>query len=65
VAGGAAGGAAFAGHGLADHMEQQDRDARAAHGDLVLAVRATTEAKRSKAEAILRKAGATGIEAVT
>jgi hypothetical protein len=65
AAGGAAGGAVFAGHGLADHIEQENRDSRAAHGDLVLAVRATTEAKRSKAETILRNAGATGIEAVT
>ncbi|HEY4172498.1 MAG TPA: hypothetical protein VGM42_05675 [Rhodopila sp.] len=65
VAGGAAGGSVFAAHDIADHMEQDDRDIRAAQGDLVLAVRVTSEAKRSKAEAILRAAGATGIEAVT
>lgn len=65
VAGGAAGGSVFAAHDIADHMEQDDRDTRAAHGDLVLAVRITSAAKRSKAEAILQAAGATGIEAVT
>jgi hypothetical protein len=64
VAGGAAGGSVFAVHEAADIMEQKDRDARAASGDLVLAVRATTDAKRSEAEAILRAAGATDIEAV-
>jgi hypothetical protein len=32
LAGGAAGGAVFAGHGIADHMEQDDRDDRALHG---------------------------------
>jgi hypothetical protein len=65
VAGGAAGGSVFAVHGTADHMEQEDRDIRAAHGDLVLAVRATSEAKRYQAETILRAAGATEIETVT
>ena len=65
VAGGVAGGSVFAIHGAADHMEQKDRDTRAVTGDLVLAVRAATEAKRSEAEAILRAAGATEIEPVT
>jgi hypothetical protein len=62
VAGGAAGGSLFAVHTAADHGEQQDRDTRAASGDLILAVRAATEAKRSEAEAILRAAGATHVE---
>jgi hypothetical protein len=65
VAGGAAGGSVFAVHEAADHMEQDDRDVRAASGDLVLAVRATTDAKRIEAEAIMRAAGATAIKAVT
>ena len=62
VAGGAAGGSVFAVHGAADKKEQADRDTKAASGDLVLAVRAATDAKRAEAEAILRAAGATGIE---
>lgn len=65
IAGGVVGGGAFAAHDLADHAEQSDRDTRASSGDLVLAVGVTTEAKRSEAEAILRAAGATHIEAVT
>lgn len=64
VAGGAAGGSVFAAHDLADNIEQDDRDTRAAQGDLVLAVRVTSDAKRARAEAILRAAGATGVEAV-
>ena len=62
VAGGAAGGGVFAIHGASDKTEQTDRDTRAASGNLVLAVRAATEAKRAEAEAILRAAGATKIE---
>lgn len=62
VAGGAAGGSVFAIHGAADKMEQNDRDTRAATGNLVLAVRAPTDAKRAEAEAILRASGATSIE---
>ena len=62
VAGGAAGGTVFAAHGASNQIEQEDRDIRAAEGDLVLAVRATTEVKRSEAEAILRAAGATEVE---
>jgi hypothetical protein len=65
AAGGVAGGSVFAVHGAANEMEQDDRDIRAATGDLVLAVRATTAAKRSEAETILQAAGATSIEAVT
>jgi hypothetical protein len=64
VAGAAAGGSVFAVQGTANHMEQEDRDIRAASGDLVLAVRTPTDAKRTEAEAILRDVGATGIEVV-
>jgi hypothetical protein len=64
VVGGAAGGSVFAVHGAADHMEQRDRDDRAATGDLLLAVYTTSEAKRSEAEAILRAAGAINIEPI-
>jgi hypothetical protein len=64
VAGAAAGGSIFAVHGAADQTEQTDRENRAGHGELVLAVRVTTEAKQSEAEAILRAAGATNIEGV-
>ena len=64
VAGGAAGGSVFAVQGAANLMEQNDREARAASGDLVLAVRATTAAKQAKAEAILRGAGATEIKTI-
>jgi hypothetical protein len=62
IAGGAAGGSVFAIHGAADNTEQKDRDARAASGDLVLAVRVLTDARQSEAEAILRAAGATAVE---
>ncbi|MEA2739997.1 MAG: hypothetical protein QOH05_3304, partial [Acetobacteraceae bacterium] len=65
VAGGAVGGSVFAVHGAADEMEQEDRESRAADGDLVLAVRAPTEAKRTEAEALLRAAGATNIETIS
>ncbi|HEY4043971.1 MAG TPA: hypothetical protein VGM32_19280 [Rhodopila sp.] len=64
VAGGAAGGSVFAVHGAADQSEQADRDQRAATGDLVLTVRAVTDAKRLEAEAILRGAGAAAIETI-
>jgi hypothetical protein len=64
LAGGAVGGAVFAGHDAGDVLEQRDRDARAASGELVLAVHTATEAKRAEAEVILREAGATNIEAV-
>jgi hypothetical protein len=50
--------------GGADITEQADRDNRATNGDLVLAVRATTEENRSEAEAILLAAGATDIETI-
>jgi len=64
VAGGAAGGSVFAAHGVADKVEQSNRDYRAETGHLVLAVRTPTEAKRSEAEAILRAAGATDIQTI-
>nr|WP_294508050.1 hypothetical protein [uncultured Rhodopila sp.] len=62
AAGGAAGGSTFAVHAAANKAEQQDRDARAADGDLILTVRAKTPEKQSAAEAILRAAGATTVE---
>jgi hypothetical protein len=64
VAGGAAGGSVFAAHRAADVVEQADRDNRAETGELVLAVRTPTIEKRSEAEAVLRAAGATSIEAI-
>ena len=64
LAGGAAGGGVFAAHGVANEVEQQDRDERATEGDLVLSVRAKTEEKRGEAEGILRAAGATKIDNV-
>jgi hypothetical protein len=64
VAGGAAGGATFLAHGASNRLEQDDRDAQAAAGDLVLTVRTPTDAKQAKAEAILREAGATNIETI-
>jgi hypothetical protein len=64
VAGGAVGGSVFAARRAADGVEQDDRDNRAATGDLVLAVRTPTIEKRSEAEAVLRAAGATSIETV-
>ena len=62
AAGGAVGGSVFAIQGAAGQQEQNDRDTRAVTGNLVLAIRATTEAKRVEAEAIVREAGATDIE---
>lgn len=64
VAGGAAGGSVFAIHSAANRGEQNDRDERAESGSLILAVRASTHAKRSEAAAILQAAGATDIETV-
>ena len=65
AAGGAAGGSVFAVSGAANNAEQRDRNQRAAHGDLVLAVRTDSEEKRTHAEAILREAGASTVEAVS
>jgi len=64
LAGGVAGGAVFAGHDVANRVEQLDRDERAETGHLVLAVRTPTEVKRSEAEAILRSAGAIEIASI-
>jgi hypothetical protein len=62
VAGGLAGGTAFALSSSANNAERETREWQAATGTLVLEVRAMTAEKRTKAEAILRAAGATGIE---
>ena len=64
AAGGAAGGSIFAATGAVSKSEQTDRDTRAESGNLVLAVRAATAAKRSQAEAVLREAGATSVEVI-
>jgi hypothetical protein len=64
VAGAAAGGSVFAAHSAADQSEQRDRDDRAATGELILAVRAGSEAKRAEAAAILGAAGGRRIETV-
>lgn len=64
VAGGAVGGSVFAVQGSAQKTEQDERNARAASGDLILAVRTVTDAKRNEAAAILRAAGATEIETI-
>ena len=59
AAGAAVGGATYAVSSAANAQEQSELDVRASVGELILAVRAPTEAKRSEAEAILRGAGAT------
>lgn len=64
LAGGAAGGATYAARESSNTSEQQKRDERAAHGNLILAVRTPTEAKREQAEQILRAAGATAVETI-
>ena len=64
AAGGVAGGGVFAVTGAAAAAEQSDRDNRAEHGVLFLVVRTPTETKRSRADEILRAAGATSIEGV-
>lgn len=64
LAGGAAGGGVLAAHGSADNAEQDKRDARAADGSLILAVRTSTQAKRQQAEQILHEAGATSVETI-
>lgn len=48
----------------AKDSQAQDRDAAAAAGQLVLAVRATDEASRSKVEQVMRESGATQVAAV-
>lgn len=62
VGGGLAGGAVYAVSSAANEGEQQDRDLKAATGQLVLAVRTPTTAKRAEAETILRRAGAVDLE---
>jgi len=57
LAAGAVGGAIYAASSAANNSEQQDRDAKAADGRLILSVRASTPEQRSKAETILRSAG--------
>jgi hypothetical protein len=64
AAGAAAGGATYAASTAANDTEQEHRDVDAAQGALILAVRVPTAAKQSQAEAILRAAGATRLEAV-
>jgi hypothetical protein len=63
IGGGLAGGAVFAVSSAANQGEQNDRDFKAATGHLVLSVRAMTPEKRAEAEAILRNAGASMVEA--
>lgn len=62
-AGALAGGATFAATKVADDQEQQDRDAKAAAGELLLAVRTPDAVKRAEAEQILRAAGALEVHA--
>lgn len=64
VAGGAVGGGAYAAQEAVNNSEQRDRSVRADQGQLVVRVRATTDAKRSAAEAILSAAGARRIAPV-
>ena len=64
AAGLAAGGIAHTVSRGADEIQHEQREAAAAHGDLVLAVRVTDSAKRSEAEAVIRAAGATRVQSV-
>ncbi len=48
----------------AESAQHDDREAAAQRGELVLAVRATTDERRSRAEDLLRQAGATRVEVV-
>ncbi len=64
AAGAAAGGATYAASTAANDAEQQHRDADAAQGVLALSVRVASPAKLSQADAIMRAAGATRIEAI-
>ncbi len=61
AAGGAAGGGIFFISSAANAGEQNTRDADAAAGRLMLAVRAPTPARQAEAEGILRAAGGTGL----
>lgn len=63
-AGALAGGATFAATAAADDAEQQERDASAAAGELLLSVRIAEPARRARAETILRESGALEVHAV-
>lgn len=62
AAGAAAGGATYAVSSAANNQEQEELDARASLGRLILSARTPTESQRSKAEAILRDSGATDLQ---
>ncbi|MGC1410810.1 MAG: hypothetical protein WA864_17915 [Acetobacteraceae bacterium] len=62
VGGGVAGGIAYALTSASNEGEQMDREQKAAHGALVLSVRAPNAVKRAEAETILRAAGGTDVE---
>ena len=62
LAGGAAGAGIFAISGASSGAEQQEREAQAASGELMLSVRALTAAKQAEATEILNAAGATKVE---
>ena len=64
VGAGLAGGLAHGLSSVANRDEQRDRESRAATGELILSVRTASGAKRTEAEAILRKAGGTLIGAL-
>jgi hypothetical protein len=65
VAGAAAGGVAAALSRADDSAQHEKREHAAAAGELVLSVRTPNAAKESEAEAIMRAAKATRVEAVT
>ena len=62
VGGGLAGGIAYALTSVSNEDEQIDREQKAAHGALILSVRAPNAEKRAEAESILRAAGGTDLE---
>ena len=62
VGGGVAGGIAYALTSVSNEGEQMDREQKAAHGALILSVRAPNAVKRAEAESILRAAGGTDVE---
>jgi hypothetical protein len=64
VGGGLAGGAAFAISSAANQGEQNDREAKAATGNLILTVRAMTAEKRAEAVTVLRATGAELLDAI-
>lgn len=65
AAGTGAGLVAHAASSAADSAQHQDREQAAARGELVLAVRTPDAERRSRAEALLREAGALRVEPVT